>query len=77
MSTSIHSESILCLYREIGPERGQEFLSAGYKQRHFFAHQFYYLPKCGPDGFQLAQRMCGEGRLDESWEIVLYAHFPS
>jgi len=68
------SESILCRYREIGPERGQQFLSAGYKHRHVFAHRLYYLPKCGPDGFQLAQRMCGEARLQESWEIVLYAH---
>jgi hypothetical protein len=61
-------------YREISPERTDEFLAKGYKYRHVFAHQLYFLPKCGPDGFQLARQMCGSNRLDESWEIVLYAH---
>jgi hypothetical protein len=60
-------------YRQIGPERTDEFLAKGYKYRHVFAHRLYFLPKCGPDGFQLARQMCGSNRLDESWEIVLYA----
>lgn len=61
-------------YHEIRPERTDEFLAKGYKYRHVFPHQVYYFPKCGPDGYQLAQRMCGPCRLDELWEIVLYAH---
>jgi hypothetical protein len=68
------SDSILCRYREIGPERRKEFLSVGYKQRHVFAHQIYYLPKCGPDGLRLARNMCGSCELNELNEIVLYAH---
>jgi hypothetical protein len=61
-------------YHEIGPDRTGEFLSRGYKRRHVFPHQFYYLPKCGPDGLQLARSMCGPCRLQELSEIVLYAH---
>ena len=61
-------------YHQIGPDRTGEFLSKGYKSRHVFPHEFYYLPKCGPDGLQLAQRMCGPCLLDELSEIVLYAH---
>jgi hypothetical protein len=61
-------------YHEIGPERTGEFLLRGYKARHTFAHQFYHFPKCGPDGLQLARRMCGPCQLEEMSEIVLYAH---
>src|SRR5215510_16782 len=61
-------------YHEIGPERIIEFLTRGYKRRHTFPHRLYYLPKCGPDGLQLARSMCGPCRLDELSEIVLYAH---
>lgn len=68
------SESAASRYHEIGPDRTAEFVAKNYKQRHVFAHQVRYLPKCGPDGFQLGQRMCGSKELDESWEIVLYAH---
>src|SRR5262249_34407092 len=61
-------------YHEIAPGRAGEFLARGYKGRHVFAHQFYYLPKCGPDGLQLAHNMCGPCRPEELSEIVLYAH---
>ena len=60
-------------YREIAATRADEALAKGYKQRHFFPHRFYYLPKCGPDGFRLAQRMCGATDPAACWEIVLYA----
>lgn len=68
------SPSVFSRYHEIGPDRTGEFVAKGYKYRHVFPHQVRYLPKCGPDGFQLAQRMCGSTHLDDSWEIVLYAH---
>jgi hypothetical protein len=65
------------VYREISEHRLAEFLSQGYKQRHFFPHRFYFLPKCGPDGFKLAKRMCGVTNPDKSWQINLYAASPA
>jgi len=67
-------EAQVARYRELNPERADEFLVKGYKARHVFPHRIYYFPKCGPDGFKLAQRMCGPCRVDELWEMVLYAH---
>ncbi|MFN8644369.1 MAG: hypothetical protein U0802_22945 [Candidatus Binatia bacterium] len=60
-------------YREIAANRAAEALAKGYKTRHFFPHRFYLLPKCGPDGFRLAQAMCGATDPAACWEIVLYA----
>ena len=60
-------------YREITAQRGMEARAKGYKARHFFPHRLYYLPKCGPDGFTLAVRMCGPADPSACWEIVLYA----
>ena len=48
-------------------------MAKGYPLRHFFPHRFYYLPKCGPDGFVLAHGMCGTTDPANCWEIVLYA----
>lgn len=53
--------SVSC-HREAGPERLPDFLGAGYKQRHFFPHRMYQLPKGGIDGLKLAERMC---RIDD------------
>lgn len=50
-----------------------EFLNQGYKERYFFPHRFYFLPKCGPDGFKMARRMCKVNDPNKSWELVLYA----
>jgi len=44
---------------EVTEKRAEEARSKGYPLRSFFPHQFYFLPKCGPDGLKLAQRMCG------------------
>lgn len=63
-------------YREITVHRRDEALSKAYHLRHFFPHRFYYLPKCGPDGFKLAQWMCGTSDPSACWEIVLYAAPP-
>jgi hypothetical protein len=60
-------------FREIRPAREAEFVAKGFKQRHFFPHRAYHLPKCGPDGFRLGTSMCGRTEPNEFWEIVLYA----
>ena len=76
VSESAHAEPV-SRYREIRAQRRDEALSLGYPLRHFFPHRFYYLPKCGPDGFKLAQRMCGTSDPSACWEIVLYASSPT
>ncbi len=63
--------------REFPREKQDDFLTRGYKQRHFFPHKAYYLPKCGPDGYKLAQRMCGETDPNKIWEVVLYTIAPT
>ena len=50
-----------------------EFARAGIKQRHFFPHRFYCLPKCGPDGYRLARGMCRARDPAQLWQIVLFA----
>jgi hypothetical protein len=60
-------------FREITDERAGEFVAKGHKRRHFFPHRIYHLPKCGPDGFRLAQRMCAKDDPTAMWELVLYA----
>ena len=62
-------------FREITEERAEEYAAKGRRrrQRHFFPHRIYHLPKCGPDGFRLAQRMCAKDDPASMWELVLYA----
>lgn len=66
------TDSGMSFFREISAARKDEFFHKGYKNRYFFPHNIYYLPKCGPDGFQLAQQMCGINEPNKLWEIVLY-----
>lgn len=66
----------LSQFREIARDRADEFFYRGYKRRLFFPHRIYYLPKCGPDGFKLANSMCGDCELDQLWETVIYATPP-
>jgi hypothetical protein len=63
-------------YHELTPDRAEEFAAKGYRRRHFFPHRIYYLPKSGPDGLQIANRMCGESDPARLWELVLYAAEP-
>jgi hypothetical protein len=63
-------------FREIGPERRDEFVRSGHKERQFFPHRLYYLPKCGPDGYKLASWMCGAQDPASIWELVLYGAEP-
>jgi hypothetical protein len=60
-------------FRHIGAERIDEWMAKGHRQRHFFPHRLFQLPKCGPDGFQLARAMCGAEDLDRHWQLVLFA----
>ena len=60
----------------ISADRAHEFFHKGYRQRHFFAHDILFLPKCGPDGFKLAQRMCATADVNQLWEVVIYAARP-
>ena len=62
---------------DLGPERKAELVARGHKERHAFPHRVLRLPKPGPDGYKLAQRMCGPVALDELWELVLYALPPT
>jgi hypothetical protein len=57
----------------ITPDRCDEFVRKGYRQRWFFPHTVRYLPKCGPDGFKIARWMCGEVSPDQLWELVIHA----
>jgi len=64
-------------FREISGDRIEEFLQTGYRERHFFPHRCYFLPKGGPDGLKMAQRMCGIADPNALWEVVLYACGPA
>lgn len=59
--------------RHVGADRAEEFVRLGHARRYFFPHRVCYLPKCGPDGFKLATRMCGPSRIEELWEVLVYA----
>lgn len=65
--------SAFSTFWEVTEQRAKEARSKGFASRVFFPHQFTVLPKCGPDGFKLAQRMCGAQDPNQCWEIVLYA----
>lgn len=65
--------SVSSPFREVALERAAEWVAKGHKRRHFFPHRVYHLPKCGPDGFQLARSMCGVDDPAAMWELVLYA----
>lgn len=55
----------------------ERFLAAGYQPRHFFPHRIHYLPKCGPDGFKLAERMCGVRDAAQHWQVSIFAVPPA
>ena len=63
-------------FHEASAERAAEYVGKGGKRRDFFPHRIFYLPKCGPDGFKLAERMGGWSDLDSMWELVLFAEAP-
>jgi hypothetical protein len=64
---------VSCRFREAGADRADEFVAKGHLRSDVFAHRVRLLPKCGPDGFRLAERMCGIDDPAALWELVLYA----
>ena len=62
--------------REIGAQRAAEFVAKGHRLRHFFPHRTHFLPRPGPDGFRLADRMCDVRDPAALWEVVLFAADP-
>jgi hypothetical protein len=67
------SADLSSVFWEIAAGRADEFVAKGHRRRHFFPHRVYRLPKCGPDGLKLAERMCGKSDPASMWELVLYA----
>jgi hypothetical protein len=67
------SADLSSVFWVITPARADEFLAKGHRRRHFFPHLVFRLPKCGPDGLKLAERMCGKADPASMWELVLYA----
>ena len=59
-------------FREL-PEWEPRFAAVGFKKDIFFLIDSYILPKCGPDGYKLAHRMCGAVDVNKLWQIVLFA----
>ncbi len=60
-------------YWECSADHSVEFQRRGYRLRHFFPHRVFWLPKCGPDGFMLADWMCRIDDPEAMREILLYA----
>lgn len=60
-------------FRRIGAERADEWIAKGHKLRHFFAHRLFHLPKCGPDGYRIAEAMWGVRDLGTHWQLLMYA----
>jgi hypothetical protein len=59
--------------RDLDAGRRAEFVARGFGGRHYFPHRILRLPKAGPDGYKLAERMCGPVNPGQLWELVLYA----
>jgi len=60
-------------FGDMPASRKRDFLSKSYRGRQFFAHRVVHLPKCGPDGYKLARRMCSELDPNALSEMILYA----
>ena len=64
-------------FREFAPERVIDWVNAGFRERDWFPHRAFYLPKAAPDGHTLA---VGSGfRPDrvQLWQVVVFAQPPS
>ncbi len=60
-------------YRDIGQQRLADHVALGRAERHFFPHRIRHLRRCGPDGLQMAWRMCHRRDPDLLWEIAIHA----
>ncbi len=61
-------------YREGDPGAWPLFRDKGLHRKHFFPHRVYFLPRAGPDGVKLAQRMCRVFDPGALREVLLFAH---
>lgn len=60
-------------YYEVSARQAADAAALGIPGRLFFPHEFVVLPKCGPDGFKLAERMCQTKDPNDCREVILYA----
>lgn len=60
-------------YREVSEGMRDQFVARGYRSRHVFPHQIYFIPTCGPDALKLAEAMCGIDSPRKLWVIGLHA----
>jgi hypothetical protein len=63
-------------FREVTIDRRQDFLRAGFHDRHFFPHRIYYVPRRGPDGHQLAESMYGVSDPARLKQVLIFAAGP-
>lgn len=63
-------------FREARIENCAGYLEAGFKQRWFFPHRSYVIPKGGPDGLKLASRMAECDDPGKLRQVILYAEEP-
>ena len=66
-----------CVSHDVPPHFRDRFVGAGYRERDFFPHRVRYLPKCGPDGVFLSQKMTGQADLPSLWQVVVHATSPA
>jgi len=61
-------------WRRYGEELGPAFAARGLnRDRPFFAHRVYRLPRAGPDALALADWLCGVRDPDRLWLFLLHA----
>jgi len=60
-------------YRDIGADRIDDFLAAGFQARHWFPHRIRYVPRPGSDGQVLAESMYGVTDPSALRQVVLHA----
>lgn len=61
------------VYRTLDRDSLPRFCARGYRERQFFAHRTYTIPKCGPDAAFLFEQMVGEDSGATYWTLALHA----
>ncbi len=60
-------------YRDVGANRLEDFLAAGFHARHWFPHRVRYVPRPGSDGQVLAESMYGVRDPSRLRQVLLHA----
>jgi hypothetical protein len=63
----------MATFWEVGADRAEEWVAKGHKQRRFFAHSLFHLPKCSSDAYGVGESMFGLRDLSAHWQLLLYA----